>query len=569
MFRPFRRKTTIDGRQENFLKKNNKTLKVRFLGGLGEIGKNMTALEYGKDILVIDAGVAFPTEAMPGIDLVIPDTSFLVQNKDRVRGVVLTHGHEDHIGGLPFLLKDVNAPVYGTNLALALAESKMRENRINNYNFNCVKPGSVVKFGCFSVEFIHVNHSIPGAVALAITTPVGVVFHSGDFKVDLTPVNGEIMDITRISEIGKKGVLLLMCESTNVERPGYTLSESIVGETLDRLFQENDKRRLIIATFASNVSRLQQILNLAAKYKRKVAFLGRSMEKVTEAAAKIGELTIPENTIVELDRQKNIPDKDLCIVSTGSQGEPMSALTRMAADDIKNVKIGSNDTIIISASPIPGNEKMIYSVINSLYKKGAEVVYETLEKIHVSGHACQEELKILHSLVKPKFFIPVHGEYRHLKKHVKLAKSLGMKESSMLIAEIGSTIELTSKSMKFGESFQAGSRLVDGLNIDDSELMVRDRKNLAEEGVIFVVCCLSAESAELLQEPIIVCKGVTLTDEQKEEMKRIVSNTVKKNDVKSMGDKSELRGAIRRAFKNYVFKRTKGNPMVLPVITEV
>ena len=293
------------------------------------------------------------------------------------------------------------------------------------------------------------------------------------------------------------------------------------------------------------------------------------MEKVTEAAAKIGELTIPENTIVELDRQKNIPDKDLCIVSTGSQGEPMSALTRMAADDIKNVKIGSNDTIIISASPIPGNEKMIYSVINSLYKKGAEVVYETLEKIHVSGHACQEELKILHSLVKPKFFIPVHGEYRHLKKHVKLAKSLGMKESSMLIAEIGSTIELTSKSMKFGESFQAGSRLVDGLNIDDSELMVRDRKNLAEEGVIFVVCCLSAESAELLQEPIIVCKGVTLTDEQKEEMKRIVSNTVKKNDVKSMGDKSELRGAIRRAFKNYVFKRTKGNPMVLPVITEV
>ncbi len=549
--------------------KNNKTLKVRFLGGLGEIGKNMTALEYGKDIIVIDAGVAFPTEEMPGIDLVIPDSAYLVQNKDRIRGIVLTHGHEDHIGGLPFLLKDVNAPVFGTKLALTLAENKMKENRVLNYSFNCIKPASVIKLGCFTIEFIHVNHSIPGAVALAITTPVGVVFHSGDFKVDLTPINGDIMDITRISEIGKKGVLLLMCESTNVERPGYTMSESIVGETLDRLFAENEKRRLIIATFASNVSRLQQILNLAAKYKRKVAFSGRSMEKVTEAASKIGELTVPPNTIIELERNKNIADKDIVIVSTGSQGEPMSALTRMAADDFKNVRIGPNDTIIISASPIPGNEKMIYSVINNLYKKGAEVVYETLEKIHVSGHACQEELKILHSLVKPKFFIPVHGEYRHLKKHLKLAKSLGMKESNMLIAENGNTVELTGKSMKFGESFQCGSRLVDGLNIDDSGTMVRDRKHLAEDGVIFVVMTLSAESSELLQEPIIVVKGVTLTEDQKEEMKRIVIKTVKSYDVKSMGDKSELRGAIRRAFKNYVFKRTKGNPMVLPVITEV
>ena len=549
--------------------KNNKSLKIRFLGGLGEIGKNMTALEYGKDIIVIDAGVAFPTEEMPGIDLVIPDTTYLVQNKDRVRGIVITHGHEDHIGSLPFLLKDVNAPVFGTKLALTLAESKMHENHVTNYSFNCIKPSSTIKLGCFTVEFIHVNHSIPGAVALAITTPVGVVFHSGDFKVDLTPINGDIIDITRISEIGKKGVLLLMCESTNVERPGYTMSESVVGETLDRLFAENEKRRIIIATFASNVYRLQQILDLAAKYKRKVAFSGRSMEKVTEAAAKIGELVIPPNTIVELGRNKNIPDKDLVIVSTGSQGEPMSALTRMAANDFKNVKIGSNDTIIISASPIPGNEKSIYSVINNLYRKGAEVVYETLEKIHVSGHACQEELKILHTLVNPKFFIPVHGEYRHLKKHVTLARSLGMRESNMLIAEIGSTVELTGKSMKFGESFQAGSRLVDGLNIEDSGNMVRDRKHLAEDGVIFVVCCISADSAELLQEPIIECKGVTLSDEQKDEMKRMVTKTVKGMDVKSMGDKGELRGAIRRAFKNYVFKRTKGTPMVLPVITEI
>ena len=549
--------------------KDNKTLKIRFLGGLGEIGKNMTALEYGKDIIVIDAGLTFPTDEMPGIDLVIPDTTYLVQNKDRVRGVVLTHGHEDHIGSLPFLLKDVNVPVFGTKLALTLAEGKMHENHVTNYNFNCVRPSGVIKLGCFTIEFIHVNHSIPGSVALSITTPVGVVFHSGDFKVDLTPINGDIIDITRISEIGKRGVLLLMCESTNVERPGYTMSESVVGETLDKLFAENEKRRLIIATFASNVSRLQQILDLAAKYKRKVAFSGRSMEKVTEAAARVGELTIPANTIVELDRNKNIPDKDLVIVSTGSQGEPMSALTRMAADDFKNVRIGPNDTIIISASPIPGNEKSIYTVINNLYRKGAEVVYETLEKIHVSGHACQEELKILHSLVKPKFFIPVHGEYRHLKRHLKLAKSLGMKESNMLIAEVGSTVELTAKSMKFGESFQAGSRLVDGLNIDESGTMVRDRKHLAEDGVIFVVCCISAESAELLQEPIIECKGVTLSEEQKAEMRRIVTKTLKSYDVKAMGDKNELRGAIRRAFKNYVFKRTKGSPMVLPVITEV
>ena len=549
--------------------KNKKSLKVRFLGGLGEIGKNMTALEYGKDIIIIDAGVAFPTDDMPGIDLVIPDTTYLQQNRDRVRGIILTHGHEDHIGSLPFLLKEVNAPVFGTRLTLTLAEGKMHENHVSNYNFNCVKPSGTVKLGCFSVEFIHVNHSIPGAVALSITTPVGLVFHSGDFKVDLTPINDDIIDITRISEIGKKGVLLLMCESTNVERSGYTLSESVVGETFDRLFAENDKRRLIIATFASNVSRLQQILNLAVKYKRKVAFSGRSMEKVTEAAAKIGEMIIPENTIVSLERSKNIPDKDLIIVCTGSQGEPMSALTRMAADDYKNVRIGANDTIIISASPIPGNEKSIYSVINNLYRKGAEVVYETLEKIHVSGHACQEELKILHSLLKPKFFIPVHGEYRHLKKHVKLAKTLGMRESNMLIAEIGSTVELTAKSMKFGESFQAGSRLVDGLNIEDSGNMVRDRKHLAEDGVIFVVCCISADSARLLQEPIIECKGVTLTEEQREEMRRIVMKTMKSYDIKSMGDKGELRGAIRRAFKNYVFKRTKGSPMVLPVITEV
>ncbi|HBJ98044.1 MAG TPA: ribonuclease J, partial [Clostridiales bacterium] len=435
-------------------KPNKHKLFIRFLGGVGEIGKNMTAFEYGKDIIIVDAGLAFPTEDMPGIDLVIQDISYLIANKDRVRGVVLTHGHEDHIGGLPYLLKELKIPVFGTKLTLTLAENKMREHKISDYNFNCVTAGSIISLGCFKVEFINVNHSITGACALAITTPVGVIFHSGDFKIDLTPINGQVMDITRISEIGKKGVLLLMCESTNVERTGYAPSETVVGATFDRLFAENVKKRIIIATFSSNVHRLQQILNIAQKYKRKVAFSGRSMINVAEAASKIGELTIPENILVDIERSKNFADKDIVIVSTGSQGEPMSVLTRMAYGDYPQVKITPNDAIIISASPIPGNEKNVYKVINNLYKMGAEVYYESLEKIHVSGHAFQEELKILHSLIKPKFFIPVHGEYRHLKKHILLAKGMGMKESNTLIAEIGDTVELTAKSMKKGEPFQ-------------------------------------------------------------------------------------------------------------------
>ena len=439
--------------------KNRNTLKVRFLGGVGEIGKNMTALEYGKDIIVIDSGITFPTADMPGIDLVAPDVSYLVQNKDRIRGIVLTHGHEDHIGGLPYLLKEINVPVYGTKLTLMLCEHKLKEQKIRDYSLNCVKTSSAVKLGVFSIEFIHVNHSIPGSCALAITTPVGIVFHSGDFKIDLTPINGQMIDMTRISEIGKRGVTLLLCESTNVEQEGYTMSEHVVGETLDRLFADNVKRRIIVATFATNVHRIQQIIDLAVKHKRKVAFSGRSMLNVVEAACKVGEITIPENVVIDIERIKNVADKDLVIISTGSQGEPMSALTRMASGDYNQVQVGSNDTIIISASPIPGNEKSVYQVINNLYKKGAEVVYKSITKIHVSGHACQEELKILHTLLKPKFFIPVHGEYRHLKKHCKLAREIGMKEGNMIIAEIGDTVELTEKTMKKGLQFQAGTSL--------------------------------------------------------------------------------------------------------------
>ncbi|MBR3864273.1 MAG: ribonuclease J [Clostridia bacterium] len=551
------------------MKKKTKNLKIRFLGGVGEIGKNMTAFEYGNDIIIVDVGLTFPSIDMPGIDLVIPDCSYIIQNSDRVRGILLTHGHEDHIGGLPYLLKDIKVPVYGTKLTLALAENKLIEQGVKGVKYNTVKPGSKVNLGAFSIEFINVNHSIAGACALAITTPVGVIVHSGDFKIDLTPINGEIVDITRFSEIGKKGVLLLMCESTNVERSGYSMSEQVVGETLDKLFSANSKRRLIIATFASNVYRVQQIVNLAQKHKRKVAFLGRSMINVVETASKLGEMRVPEGLIVDIDKIKNYQDKDIVIISTGSQGEPMSALTRMASDDFNQVKIGNNDTIIISASPIPGNEKSIYNVINNLYRKGADVVYDDLNSIHVSGHACQEELKILHSLLKPKFFIPIHGEYRHLKKHCMLAKDMGVKDSNMLICDIGDTIELLPKSMKRGEQFKAGSKLVDGFTIDDTETLVRDRIHLSEDGIIVAICCISAESGEFIQEPFFIQRGVVLLEEQILECKNIVYRTIHDFDIKELGDNAELKRKLRKNLKNYIYKTTKNTPIIMPVITEI
>lgn len=548
---------------------DKKKLKVLFLGGVGEIGKNMTALEYGKDIIIIDAGSTFPSEDMPGIDLVIQDISYLLKNKDKIKGILITHGHEDHIGGLPYLLKGINAPVYGTKLTLTLAENKMREHKLNDYSFNCVKAGSVISLGAFRVEFINVNHSISGACALSISTPVGVVFHSGDFKIDLTPINGEVMDITRISEIGKKGVTLLLCESTNVERSGFAPSETIVGTTLERLFAENLKKRIIIATFASNVHRLQQILNIAQRYKRKVAFSGRSMINVAESASKIGELEIPNGIIVDIEKIKNYADKDLVIVSTGSQGEPMSVLSRMAYGDYNQVKVTSNDAIIISASPIPGNEKNVYKVINNLYRIGAEVYYESLEKIHVSGHAFQDELKILHSLIKPKFFIPIHGEYRHLKKHITLAKGMGMKESNMLIADIGDCVEITEKSMKKGENFTAGSRLVDGLSIDEDGEIVRDRIQLGEDGIIVVLLTISRENGEVLQGPDIIARGTTFTEENVTELKSLVIKNIITNNKRAFRDMAEVRSVIRKTARNYAYKRIKHSPMIIPIITEI
>lgn len=548
---------------------NGKQLKIRFLGGVGEIGKNMTALEYGKDIIVIDAGLTFPGENMPGVDLVIPDITYLTQNKSRVRGIVITHGHEDHIGGIPYILRDLNVPVYGTKLTLTLIENKLKEQRINDASLNCIKPGSVIKLGCFSVEFINVNHSIAGAVALAITTPAGLVFHSGDFKIDYTPVNGETTDLTRIAELGKKGVLLMMADSTNIEIEGNTMSESVVKDTLDHVFADNLKRRIIIATFASNVHRLQQILDLAVKYKRKVAFSGRSMINIADAAAKIGELKIPDKLIVDVEKCKNYKDDEIVIVSTGTQGEPMSALTRMASGEFNKVTIGGNDTVVISASVIPGNEKMIYGVINNLYRLGAEVIYESLEPIHVSGHACRGELRILHSLIKPRFFIPVHGEYRHLKKHAQLAQSLGMRESNTLIADIGDTVLIDGKDMKFGEKFPSGSRFVDGVGIDGADSFVlRDRIHLSEDGLVVAVVAVDEYSAKLSSVEIIG-KGLVLSDEMVNEAKANLLNTLNQTDMRKVRDEAELSAIIRRSLKNYLFKATKKNPMLVPVVMVV
>ena len=554
--------------------KTKKTSPVRivFLGGVGEIGKNMTAFEYGNDVIILDAGLTFPNgEDMPGVDSVVPDITYLVQNKDKIRGVLLTHGHEDHIGGLPYLLKEINedTPIYGTKLTLMLADNKLQEHSIKNAVQKVVQAGERIKLGAFEVEFINVNHSISGACALAIYTPNGLIYHSGDFKIDLTPVAGEPIDLKRIAELGKEGVLLYMSESTNIERAGYTMSETVVGTTLDHLFSENTNRRLIIATFASNVHRLQQIIDLAVKYRRKVALSGRSMFKVVEAAVKIGELLIPEGVLIDIEKTNNLFDGELLIVSTGSQGEPMSALTRMASGEFNKVTIGTNDTIIISANPIPGNEKMIYRVINNLYKKGARVVYESLEKIHVSGHACQEEHKILHTLLKPKFFIPVHGEYRHLKRHAQLAESMGMPENNILITEIGNCVELTAKEMKFGENVQAGTRLIDGEGVEDygtSEVM-KDRLKMSADGVCSVA--LAAAGNYVINDPVIESHGCVFTGKEMEwELRSVVQRAVENYDY-GAGNKEELVNYIRKQLKNYFYKKTRQAPLIVVSVLDV
>ncbi|MBQ7579457.1 MAG: ribonuclease J [Clostridia bacterium] len=552
------------------IKAKPNSLKVVFLGGVGEIGKNMTALEFGEDIIIIDCGLAFPGEDMPGVDLVIPDFTYIKENASRIRGLVITHGHEDHIGSIPYLFKELKVPVFGSRLTLTLLENKFEEHKITGVKMVAVKPRSVVHLGCFSIEFIKVNHSIAGAMALSITTPAGVVFHTGDFKIDFEPIDKEMIDLPRISEIGSKGVLLLMCESTNVERPGYTMSESSVGQKLEKIFIDNATRRIFVATFSSNIYRVKQIVDLAIKYGRKVAVVGRSMINNIDAGMKIGEFDFDKSVFIDVEKVPSLEDKNVLVLSTGSQGEPTSALSRLANGEFSRLEIGENDTVIFSSTPIPGNENMINKVINKLYRKGAIVIHDD---VHTSGHACQEELKIIHSLIRPKYFIPVHGEYRHLKEHSNLAEKLGTPKHNILIPEIGMVVEVTKRGIGVCGKVQAGEMLVDGLGIGDAgSVVLRDRKLLSEDGLVVVVISVSGANGELLSEPYMITRGFVYTQEAEvlvEEAKGVLLDTLKTIDLKEEHDFNELRNVIRKPLRNFFFKRTHRNPMILPIIYRV
>ena len=547
-------------------------LKIIPLGGLDEIGKNITVLEYGKDMIVVDCGVGFPDEEMYGVDLVIPDFSYLVQNAKKLRGMFITHGHEDHIGSIPYCMQQVVCPIHGTAMTNGLIKLKLEEHKLaDKVKLITHKPGDVVRAGCFTVEFIHVNHSIADAVAFAITTPVGTVVMTGDFKIDPTSKDG-MTDLTRFGQLGNEGVLALMCDSTNVERPGYTPSENVVAEGLDRQFKNCDQR-IIVTTFASNMHRIQAVLATAHRYGRKGVVTGRSMENMLKVAQELGYLTIPAGTLVELGATKSLPKNKVVIVSTGSQGENMSALYRMAFSTHKLVDIQAGDRIIISASAIPGNEKAVSRIINELYRKGAEVVYEKSEGLHVSGHACQEELKIIHALCKPKFFVPVHGEQRHLQIHGKLAVTMGVSPKNVRIGEIGSIIEFTAKSCKINGSVPAGKVFVDGTGVGDvGSVVLRDRKHLAQDGMIVVCINISAYDGELVSGPDIITRGfiyVKESEELMEELREVVLEAIDRCARKRIRDWTTLKSAIKNDLSGYLYKTTKRNPMILPVIMEV
>lgn len=547
---------------------NNK-LKITFLGGVGEIGKNMTAFEYGNDIIVVDAGLTFPGDDMPGIDAVVPDISYLLANKDKVRAFILTHGHEDHIGGLPFVLDQIKAPIYGSRLTLALVENKMKEYPKVQYKAISVKPKNVLKIGPFSIEFIKVSHSIAGSMALCISTPAGNVIHTGDFKIDFEPIDGVMTDLQRFGELGRKGINLLLCESTNVCRKGYSMSEKQVGRALEEIFEKHPKNRIFVATFASNIHRLQQILNLAEKFGRKVAFTGRSMINISEVGLKLGEITFDKKNLIDIDKINKYADSELLIVTTGSQGEPMSALTRMAGDDFKGIKIGENDLIVMSSSPIPGNEKGVYNVINALYQKGADVIYDELTDVHASGHACQEEIKIMHSLCKTKFFIPIHGEYRHLRMHKQIAMALGMEERNIILPTIGLQVELSPNSIKKSGFVTAGQRLIDGYGVGDMDSNVlRERKQLSEDGFCVVVVNINNVSGSIAGDPFIITRGVVYQDEAEsfvQDAKNMIVASLKEQDLRG-AEPSVIKNTLRRNVSNFIFKRTKRRPMVLAIV---
>ena len=549
-------------------------LKVISLGGLQEIGKNMTVFEYNNDIIIVDCGLAFPEDDMLGIDLVIPDTTYLQKNIDRVRGIILTHGHEDHIGALPYVLRDINVPVFGTRLTLGLLENKLREHDLlNSVSLHTVVPGETVKLGQFKVEFIHTNHSIADAVALAITTPLGVIVHTGDFKVDYTPIDGDIMDIHRFAELGKEGVLLLLSDSTNAERKGFTMSEKNVGRVFDQIFDETPKNRIMVATFSSNIHRIQQIINSAHTYKRKVAIIGRSMINAVKTSTELGYLSVPAGVLIDINDIKNYTDEQLVIITTGSQGENMSALSRIASNEHKQVQIKSGDKIIISASSIPGNEKNISRVINELLKKGANVVYEGMADIHVSGHARQEELKLMLALIKPKYFMPVHGEFIHLVSHKDLAVSMGVEKDNVFIMGIGDVLEITKNGAKVNGTVPAGQVLVDGLGVGDvGNIVLRDRKHLSQDGLMIVVVTMEKETGMVIAGPDIISRGfvyVREAEELMEEARAVVQEALMKCEERHITGWSYIKGLIKDTLKNYLWQRTKRSPMILPIITEV
>ena len=550
-------------------KRKKKKLKIIPLGGLGEIGKNITVFEYEDDIIVVDCGMAFPDDEMLGIDLVLPDISYLSSNQNKVRGIVVTHGHEDHIGAIPYVLKEINTPVYGTRLSIGLLENKLEEHKILDISkLNNVSIGSIIELGCFKVEFIRSNHSIPDAVALAIHTPIGVVVHTSDFKIDYTPSVGDVIDLSRFAELGKKGVKLLLSDSTNAERKGFTLSEQVVGKAFEEIFK-GEKNRILVATFASNVNRIQQVVNAARKFNRKIAVCGRSMVNVCRKAMELGYLVVPEGMLVDIDKINSVPLEELIIITTGSQGEPMSALARMATGDHRNIEIVAGDVVVISATPIPGNEKTVSKVINALFKKGANVIYSSLADIHVSGHACQEELKLIYSLIKPQFFMPVHGEYRQLRHHGNLVQSMGMPKENIFVMEIGNVLEISSDGAKISGTVPSGHILVDGLGVGDvGNTVLKDRRLLSEDGLIIVVLAITKETGKLISQPDIISRGFIYMKESEGlifEIKQIVKNALENAEGKNWTIKKKL---VKDTLKDYLYIKTKRKPVILPVIVE-
>ena len=549
-------------------------LKIIPLGGLNEIGKNMYLYETGNDMFIIDCGLAFPDDDMLGVDLVIPDFTYVEKNKDKLRGIVMTHGHEDHIGGLAYLLKKVNAPVYGTRLTLALVEHKLREHGIlSQCSLNVVQPRQTVKMGCMAVEFIRVNHSIPDACAFAVHTPAGVVIHTGDFKVDYTPIEGGIIDLARFGELGNKGVLALLSESTNAERPGYTMSERRVGNTFRNFFSNAEGKRIIVATFSSNIHRIQQIIDCAAIYGRKVAVSGRSMINVLQTAIELNYIKVPKNMLVDMDKIGKIPPEELVIITTGSQGEPMSALSHMATNDHRQVTITPQDLIIISATPIPGNEKLVGRVVNELMKAGAHVIYEAMYDVHVSGHACQDELKMMISLTRPKFFVPIHGEYKHMFKHTELALQLGIPEENIFIADNGTVLETDGVDMKITGQVTAGRVLIDGLGVGDvGSVVLRDRKHLAQDGLIIVVAAVDKAAGKIVSGPDIVSRGFVYVRESEElmdESRALMRSAMEKTLTPNVREWNTVKGVMKDTLSGFIFQKTRRSPMILPIIMEI